>query len=394
MSTFKGAYFRGKVLMRHPFWILNSTLLLLFIIAICIVLLTQQRPPRWESIEPTAYIKPLKKDVSKTEVAKIYENDLFDTYKKPLEELKKKPLEYELPSPPMPQQTIIPEPPTPVFLDPLQITLKGIIIMGNDQKNRVIIEDNKTKQEMNFKIGDRIDDAQIIRVFRNRAILVRSNGQEEILYLREKDAKAMPMAASPDRWESVIKKTGDYRFSVDPDAFIEQVSSLAQLIESLDMTTVYRKGKAIGIRIGTITPESCGHEFGLEFGDIIVEINKKPVTSVQKRLEIYKNIITMPLAGKIEVILLRNNQPLSLNIKIEELGKTGAIRLEAPRIQEKPIKTVEDIEEEKVNILKQKQIFAPTIDEIRKREKKTILKKVKRKELKQEAAKRPPKLDI
>lgn len=55
-----------------------------------------------------------------------------------------------------------------------------------------MIADNKTNQEGTFKVGDTVQDAQLIRIFSNKIILLRNNGQQEVLYLREQDAKLIP----------------------------------------------------------------------------------------------------------------------------------------------------------------------------------------------------------
>ena len=151
------------------------------------VLLTQQKTPRWTAIEPTPYIKTMKKEVSEIEMAKIYDNDLFNTYSKPIEQVTQKPLEQQLPAAPTPLSVHIQEPPSPNFLDPLGIVLKGIITTGDDQKDRAIIAVTKTKVESTLSVGDKIEDCQLIRILRNKAIiLIRSNGQEEIFYFEKK----------------------------------------------------------------------------------------------------------------------------------------------------------------------------------------------------------------
>ena len=59
-----------------------------------------------------------------------------------------------------------------------------IEIQGIDIRNMKLLPD---------KTGDVIEDAQLMRIFSNKVVLVRSNGQQEVLYLREKDAKTDPI---------------------------------------------------------------------------------------------------------------------------------------------------------------------------------------------------------
>lgn len=101
--------------MRQPIWLLNSSLLTLLLITLAIVVFTQQKVPRWASLEPESYIKTIKHEMSDAEMAKIYENDLFNTYSKPIEPLVPKVLEQKMPAAPVPQQARIPQPTVPTF---------------------------------------------------------------------------------------------------------------------------------------------------------------------------------------------------------------------------------------------------------------------------------------
>lgn len=354
---------------------------------------SQQSVPRWVSIEPTPYtIKVVKKEVSETEMAAIYDNDLFKTYIKPTTPVVQKALDQQLPPPPVPEQVHIPEPVVPTFLEPLPISLKGIIIMGDDAKDRAILANNKTKVESTVKIGDKIEDSQLIRIMRNKAIFIRSNGQEEIFYLREKDAKQDQGAHTLERWENTITKIGDNNYAIDPENFVELVPDLGQFIASLDLITVYRKGKPFGVRVGAMDPASFGHELGLQMGDIITNINGTDVTTVKNRMHIYSTVTSLAMGKKIDVTLQRQHTPIHLSIALQEAGKPTTLsltqRYAAPR------KTTEDIQAEKIRMLEEKHTFAPTLDEIRKRERRTILEQVTRQEESQSARNRAVNLEI
>ena len=374
--------------MRQPLWIVNSSLFLLFVIALGLSFLLQQKPLRWSSIEPTLYAKITKKAVSPTEIAKIYENDLFDTYKEK-EKVIEKPLEDLMPAPPTPQRAVMPKPQVPSFLAPMQATLRGIIMTGDDKKNRVIIQNDRTKQESNLRVGGKMEDAQLIRIFNNRAIFIRSNGQEEVLYLSEKEAKLAQERPDQEGWDAIIKKVDAKNFIVDPQGFKEYVPSLGQFIEELDLITVYRQGKSVGTRIGLVGDDSFGKEFGLEVGDIITQVSGIPATDATKRMEIYKAITSSAKDKPIVIDLLRNNaEKIKLSIRLQDLQHTPVISLDGtPQQAAPPTKTLEDVEHEKSEIMQKKYRFAPTLGVIKKRDKQVILKKIKKQELKEKQEK-------
>ncbi len=270
--------------MKHPLWIVNSTLFVLVVFALCFIFFTRVSIPEREDIEPALYSKLKKEKKLQINISQIYESDLFGTYQTALE-LPDKLIEAVFPQPPEPQAIEIPELPKPQFLDPLDITLKGIFLISNDStKNRTIIADNKTKREASYKIGDKIGDSQLIRVLNNKIILLRSNGQQEVLYLREQDAKFDAGYAMIDEWNLVTKALSSTMFMVDPIAFVRRVPDLGQLIEMLHLITAYKNGVSVGCRIGTLNEKSVGTALGLQTSDIITKIEGIPPTDMKNRI--------------------------------------------------------------------------------------------------------------
>ncbi len=331
--------------------------------------------PEREEIEPIA-VAPKKKWRLAINIKKIYEYDLFETYIKELPEITKRELSIPLPEPPQPQKVSIPEIPPPQFLDPLDITLKGIIVVGsNEVKNRAILQDNKTKHEDTYKVGNTIEDAQLIRIFRNKVVFLRSNGQQEVLYLREQDAKLDPAYTLIDGWDSVVHKISEHEYQVDPKEFVHRVKSLGQIIDMLGLTTSYQKGTNIGVRIGILENKSLGIALGLKTSDIIQRINDMPATSTENRLEIYKNITSKKAGETIRVKLLRNKQQQTINYTLQDFELEQQDTAKRKEKAQTGIKLLK--EQKKENILKQKYKFAPTVQEIRKKERRMMFEKGK-----------------
>lgn len=307
--------------MKHPFWIFNSALALLFIIVLLFVTFSRQRRPYREPINPepiaAEHLISLQQNVN---ISKIYERDPFDTYEK--EEKKTTPImSIPVPQPPAATVTKAPELPKPSFLDPLNISLKGIVfIAGQEDKNRAIIQDKQTSRENTYKVGNKIEDAQLIRIFNNKIVLLRTNGQQEVIYLREKDAKRDPAFNTLGNWEDVSKKIHDTLYSINPEAFTKRIRNLSQLIDMLDLTTAYQKGKNIGCRIGDIEKDSLGQALGLESGDIITTVDDIPATTTADRFKIYKTILTKTDGDLITVNLLRKRKPLTFVYSLEKFS--------------------------------------------------------------------------
>lgn len=356
--------------MKHPFWILNSSLLLLLLFAALFIFFSKAPLPRRESIEPEEYVQPLAEKTVQINISKIYENDLFGTYKKELAPHEIAEPTLTLPEPPQAKTAFIPEPPIPQFLDPLAITLKGIIIVRNDpERNRAIIADDKTSAETTYKVGDTIEDAQLIRIFSNKIIFLRSNGQQEVLYLREQDAKLDPVYAVLDGWDSVIQTTDHQLFLINSSAFTQRVKTLAQFIDMLKLTTAYKKGQALGARVGELDRGSLGSHLGLIAGDIITAVNGINTVTGADRMAIYKAITQMKDGDTITVSILRKKYPMQLTYTLKKFGKTP--KEAAPMIQK-------FTEEEKMKAMQEKYKFAPTLKQMQKDERNMMIEKGKR----------------
>ena len=345
--------------MKHPFWIINLGLFSLVLVAFAFIYISTAKVPRRESIEPTE-IMPKKESKVAINIRKIYEDDLFGTYVKELAAVK--PLERSIPfpQPPAQQKITIPAIPEPEFLDPLQITLKGIIVVSsNDSKNRAMVQDNKTMQEGTYKVGDIIQDAQLIRIFKNKIIFLRLNGQQEVLYLREQDAKTDPAYSLSHEWNTVVKQVGPNRYMVNPKTFVEHVKNLTECIDLLNATTAYQQGKSLGLRIGNLTKSPFGPLMGLQTGDIVLSINNIPAQTTQERLAIYKNVTSLKLGNTVTIKLLRKNREIEIIYTLDDFSA-----------QEKP---TEEIKQETAlfspkrndNFKQQHYAFAPTIDKIK-----------------------------
>jgi type II secretory pathway component PulC len=350
--------------MKHPFWIINLGLLSLVLAVFAFIFLSSVTvsQPKAEDLE--AEEVPLRKEEKVAiNIKKIYEDDLFGTYIREVSPTKQLETTIPFPNPPAQQKITIPAIIEPEFLDPLQVTLKGIIVVSsNDSKNRAMIQDNKTMQEGTYKVGDLIQDAQLIRIFKNKIIFLRLNGQQEILYLREQDAKTDPVYNVAHEWDTVIKKTGNSTYLVNPKTFVEQVRTLTECIDLLNATTAYLQGKSIGLRIGNLSKSPFGTMIGLQNGDVILSINNIPAQTTEERLAIYKNVTSLKVGNTITVKILRKNREITLTYTLEDFSLKED---EADNTQEK--QETAFLSHGKNDIIKQQHYaFSPTLDKMKK----------------------------
>lgn len=354
--------------MRRPLWILNSALLVVSVFVLAFIVFSRPELPEREDIEPAPYTKLARAKVSEINLRKIYEDDLFGTYYRAVTTADHVEGLPELPNPPQPKPM---EPlvwPKPVFLEPLNIALKGIIVVANDQaRNSAIIADRKTNRESTYHVGDLVEDAQLLKIFSNKVIFLRPNGQQEVVYLREKDAKRDPTYTVHEGWQDVIQKLGATEYQVSPTEFAQRVVNLGQLIDLLDLTTVYHDGVSLGCRVGRVQDKSLGTALGLQTKDIVISVNDMPIADTATRFEVYKQVVATEPGHSVKVRVVRNGREIMLNYKLEEFKKfddispTTSVSSDVPRAQ--PAVT-----EQQLDILRHRHEFAPTVDEIRRRD--------------------------
>jgi type II secretory pathway component PulC len=379
--------------MKQPWWLINSILILLALLTLVFMFVARPKLPARVSFQPSGEMRQHKREITKIDLAKIYANDLFDTYKAPVILPPEAPesLTKPLPPPPIPKIGTVPQAPPPRFLEPLAINLKGIVVGSDERLDVAIIESTKEGKSKNYRLGDKIEDAQLIKIFKNKIILIRANGQQETLYVNQYDAELEQLLSPRASWDTIIKKVNESQYLIDPDLFVERVENLAQFIDLFNITTVYQQGISIGCRIGKMQQMSPGFAMGILPGDIIQEINGISCASVNGRVEIYEHITNLNPGSIITVKLLRKNVPISLFYKLERMDQNGAplthqgqevqvqkdiaqsVLKEPDRITVARELGTFELEKERVALRNQQDKYRPTLSEHNKHEKRIML---------------------
>lgn len=305
--------------MKNPVWALNVALLLIFFIVLVANFLLQRSLLPKQSMVSTTVQLPPRQTASPVDVRRIYENDLFKTYVASLKpEEPEEVLELNPPQAPEMQQVPRLVPPMVRFLEPLKIDLKGVITSSDPHNNKAIIADERTKKELNYTVGDVVEDAEIIRIERNKVIFVRSNGQQEVVFLTQREANKDDMFAPKIPWHEIVHQTSPVSFTINKVLFKERVKNVVQLIEMLDLTTMRdANGLPVGCVIGAMPVDSIGYSLGLRTGDVITSVNNMPVATTTQRAQVFQTIKSQGTNSTIPLQLLRNQQPMTLFISVQ-----------------------------------------------------------------------------
>lgn len=356
--------------MKQSFWIVNSILFILFLGVILFISFSRVKISLRKSIIPEM-ISNKEETIKKMDTTSIYKNDLFGT-SQPLQEKPKEAekLEIKMPTAPVSVRAQVPEIENPNFLEPLPLTLTGIFVIDDESNNQAIIMDNRTTKQKNYRLGDEIEDAQIARIFKEKIILIRSNGQQEVLYLRADDAKK-DSPLEQKNWKKIIKKINENEYDIDYEKFAENVKSIGSFADLMNLTSAYKDGKNIGVKVGKTESGSLAFELGLQPGDVIQKIDGIEVDNTQNRYEAYSKAICKKDEDVIDVEILRSDKTQSIKYRLSSANDL-IVRTE---VQPKDINE-EQIIKEKVKVLKEKHSFAPTYKEIKSQERSKLFKKM------------------
>ena len=290
--------------MRQPLWIINSALLALFFLCCYTVFLLQPKIPKAASLTPDLPVSSNTNNQMSIDLKTIYENDLFKTHIYNNQQVETTMPSFEIPLPPAYQEAATSSANLPLFLDPLPITITGIMTFGSEADNRAIIRDNRNQVEQICQVGSDLEDAQIIRILSNKVIIIRSNSQQETLFLREQDAILDLDLIEPD-WNNFVIKNNEYSYQLKTKELVAQIKNLGKLIDMLNIITAYKDGVSTGLKIGNNATSPLIAQLGLQSGDVILAVNAVALDTTANRLIAY-NLATSSQTSSLNLKIIRN----------------------------------------------------------------------------------------
>lgn len=189
-------------------------------------------------------------------------------------------------------QLIIPEipkaPPTPTvdFIDPLPISVNGIIGSSDIDRTICIIADETDKEET-YRVGDRIKDGSIIKILRDRVVILRLNGQVETFFLHEVSGPSPVFEAA-----SAVTKLNDNKYRINLVKFKKNVVNLGGLLDLFEVVPFSGKdGKMIGVVVVDTDPNGLPAKLGFLENDLILSVGGVGLMSNKDRMAAYDQVL-------------------------------------------------------------------------------------------------------
>jgi len=170
----------------------------------------------------------------------------------------------------------------------LKLRLWGTVTADDKQTAYAVIEELKAKKQNLYRVGDKIQDATVKMIFREKVVLS-INGRDEILEIEE-------LSANKKTNKSVLKSNVIYKRNIKSNRLkTEKVfKEVNKLISQANIKPYFEKGKIGGIILTRIKPDSLFNKMGLKNGDIIKGVNGENIESVDDIQKFYKSLKASP----------------------------------------------------------------------------------------------------
>ena len=199
----------------------------------------------------------------------------------------------------------------------LNLKLWGTVT-GQDRRAYAVIEDTKTRQQNLYRIGDSIQNATVKLILRQKVVLS-VNDSDEVLGMEEigatKKGKRSPRVAQKTTSPPKMPVSGYPRqLTLKSDQIESALENLDQLMDQARIRPHIEEGKAAGISITGIKPNTIFRKMRLRNGDIITGVNGAPIETVEDAMKIFGDLSS---AAEVQVEIKRRGRKRVLDYKIE-----------------------------------------------------------------------------
>jgi len=185
----------------------------------------------------------------------------------------------------------------------MDFDLKGTVAY-NSSFGFVVIEERSNHKQKLYRLGDKIGGAKLVNITRNTATL---RSEDEEITLKVKSTMEGPLL--PNSPAGGMNQAPPRSLNLSKRAVNENLSDLKSIMSQAVVRPFLNEGVPNGYIISNIAPNSLYEKMGLQNGDIIIDINNKPMQSADNLLQM--------------VNLMQSGSGITLNVKRN--GKIEAI---------------------------------------------------------------------
>ena len=188
-----------------------------------------------------------------------------------------------------------------VDLDNLKKTDLALALLGTisglGRDSYAIIEETKKHQQDLYKIGDTVSGATIKLVLRKKVVLS-INGEDEVLEMAEDVAasgsgnyKSRRPGGQGRLRDKIASRAGRVQnVALSRGKVDTAFNDVNDLMKDVRIRPHFTAGKADGLSVSSIAPDSIFKEMGLRNNDVIVGVNGQEIRSVDDCMNLYRDL--------------------------------------------------------------------------------------------------------
>jgi general secretion pathway protein C len=186
----------------------------------------------------------------------------------------------------------------------LQLALWGTVTTDSAAGDWAVIENKKTREQSLFQVGDPVEDgAVIVQIARNQVIL-RVNGQNQLLEVDLTQAPASPAPSFRAQGE-----TDAQEIETGPPPLETAETGLPALMKQVRVRPFFSDGKPDGLLLYGIRNDSVFQQAGLRNGDIVKSVNGGDTLSAQDAVTVFQSVgAAMESLSDIRFTILRRGK--------------------------------------------------------------------------------------
>lgn len=201
----------------------------------------------------------------------------------------------------------------------LRVRLLGTLVAGAQEWSIASIQDVVSQRTMTYMVGDKIQNADVLIIERDRVIIL-NNGRREYINNEAGTGEAPPpvVAAAPPKQSSApepgnsvlgsgIRAVSENEYEVPRPEIDKTLSNLNDVAMQARIVPAFKDGVAQGFKLFSIRPDSIYTKIGIQNGDVIKRINGYDLNSPEKALEVYSKLKE---ASRIDIEVERNGSTL------------------------------------------------------------------------------------
>ena len=171
----------------------------------------------------------------------------------------------------------------------LKVKLWGTVT-GNDGRPFAVIEESREKKQNLYREGDKIQDAVVKMILREKVVL-RVNGKDEILKMEKVKSKGAKPVAGARRVARAPTAPLEQKIILKRSDLEKAMKDSGSLDKEVRIRPHFTNGIPDGLLITGIKPRSIFRKTGIRNGDILTEINDEEVQTQDDALKFYQDLV-------------------------------------------------------------------------------------------------------